>query len=106
MGTEARISLYVDDQCVRARPRSPAADRLLVVDNGEIKQAGIVPFVGNSWLYPAWSAMNGGKIFDAASNKYMIDSDNNVQWLEYWVKWLDTQYGGDLEKLTPRQHFK
>jgi multiple sugar transport system substrate-binding protein len=71
----------------------------VVVENGEVKQAGIVPFVGSSWLYPAWSAMNGGKIFDAASNKYMIDSDNNVQWLEYWVKWLDNQYGGDLEKL-------
>ena len=36
VGTEARISLYVADQCVRARPRSPAADRLLVVDNGEM----------------------------------------------------------------------
>ena len=71
----------------------------VVMENGEVKQAGIVPFVGSTWLYPAWSAMNGGKIFDAASNKYMLDSDQNVQWLEYWVKWLDNQYGGDLEKL-------
>jgi ABC-type glycerol-3-phosphate transport system substrate-binding protein len=71
----------------------------VVMENGEVKQAGIVPFVGSTWLYPAWSAMNGGKIFDAASNKYVLDSDQNVQWLEYWVKWLDNQYGGDLEKL-------
>jgi multiple sugar transport system substrate-binding protein len=72
---------------------------LVVMENGEVKQAGIVPFVGSTWLYPAWSAMNGGKIFDAASNKYLLDSEQNVQWLEYWVKWLDNQYGGDLEKL-------
>ncbi len=70
-----------------------------VIENGEIKQAGIVPFVGSTWLYPAWSAMNGGKIFDATSNKYVLDSDENVAWLDYWVKWLDQQYGGDIEKL-------
>jgi multiple sugar transport system substrate-binding protein len=77
----------------------------VVVESGEIKQAGFVPFVGNNWLYPAWSAMNGGKIFDAASNKYMIDSDPNVQWLDYWLKWLDDQYGGDYEKLNQAAHW-
>jgi ABC-type glycerol-3-phosphate transport system substrate-binding protein len=71
----------------------------VVVENGEVKQAGIVPFVGSTWLYPAWSAMNGGQIFDVANNKYVLDSEQNVQWLEYWVQWLDNQYGGDLEKL-------
>jgi multiple sugar transport system substrate-binding protein len=74
-------------------------------DGDTIKQAGFVPFVGNNWLYPAWSAMNGGKIFDAASNKYMIDSEANIQWIEYWVKWLDDQYGGDLEKFNQAGHW-
>jgi multiple sugar transport system substrate-binding protein len=78
----------------------------LVEENGEIKQAGIVPFVGNSWLYPAWSAMNGGQIYDAASNTYKIDSEQNVQWLEYWVTWLNEQYGGDLEKLNQAAHWE
>ncbi|HJZ49371.1 MAG TPA: sugar ABC transporter substrate-binding protein, partial [Roseiflexaceae bacterium] len=78
----------------------------LVQENGEIKQAGIVPFVGNTWLYPAWSAMNGGKIYDAASNKYMIDSEQNVQWLDSWVKWLDEQFGGDYEKLNQAAHWE
>jgi multiple sugar transport system substrate-binding protein len=77
----------------------------VVMENGEVKQAGFVPFVGNNWLYPAWSAMNGGKIFDAASNKYMIDSEPNIQWLDYWVKWLDDQYGGDYEKLNQAAHW-
>jgi ABC-type glycerol-3-phosphate transport system substrate-binding protein len=71
----------------------------VTIENGEVTAGGFVPFVGNSWLYPAWSAMNGGQIFDSASNTYKIDSDQNVQWVESWVAWLDEQYGGDLEKL-------
>jgi multiple sugar transport system substrate-binding protein len=73
--------------------------QFIVNENGEIKQAGFVPFVGNSWLYPAWSAMNGGQIYDSASNSYKIDSDQNAEWLDYWLRWLDDQYGGDIEKL-------
>lgn len=70
-----------------------------VIEGGEVKQAGFVPFVDNQWLYPAWSAMNGGQIFDSSSLTYKINSDQNVQWLEYWVSWLDEQYGGNLEQL-------
>jgi multiple sugar transport system substrate-binding protein len=74
--------------------------QFVTAENGEVQQAGFVPFVGNSWLYPAWSAMNGGQIYDSAANAYRIDSDQNVEWIEYWVKWLDDQYGGNLEQLT------
>ncbi|HWQ15429.1 MAG TPA: extracellular solute-binding protein, partial [Roseiflexaceae bacterium] len=73
--------------------------QFIVMENGEVKQAGFVPFVGNQWLYPAWSALNGGQLFDTASMTYKLDSDQNVEWLDYWVRWLDEQYGGDLEKL-------
>jgi multiple sugar transport system substrate-binding protein len=75
------------------------SNEFVVIENGEVMQAGYVPFVGNNWLYPAWSAMNGGQIYDSASNSYKLDSDANVQWLEYWLKWLDDQYGGNLEQL-------
>jgi ABC-type glycerol-3-phosphate transport system substrate-binding protein len=67
--------------------------------DGVVTSGGFVPFVGNSWMYPAWSAMNGGTIFDSASSSYKIDSDQNIQWIESWVNWLNEQYGGDLEKL-------
>jgi multiple sugar transport system substrate-binding protein len=56
---------------------------------GSYETIGFAPFVGNSWLHPAWSAMNGGQIYDSASNTYKLNSDQNVQWLEYWVAWLD-----------------
>ena len=68
-------------------------------DKGGYKQIGSAPFVGNSWLYPVWSASFGGKIYDPASNTYTIDSKENQNWLGYWVTWLDEQYGGNLEAL-------
>jgi multiple sugar transport system substrate-binding protein len=71
----------------------------LVEKDGAIDQIGYAPFVGNSWLYPAWSAMNGGKLYDANANQYTLASDENVQWLDYWLGWLDEQYGGNLEQL-------
>lgn len=73
--------------------------QFIVSDGGSVTQAGFVPFVGNSWLYPAWSAMNGGQIFDTGSSSYKIDSDQNVEWLDYWLRWLDDQYGGSFEAL-------
>lgn len=72
----------------------------IVIEGGEVKQAGFVPFIGSSWAYPVWSAINGGQIYDAANNQYTIDSDQNVEWVDYWLRWLDDNYGGDLEAMT------
>lgn len=69
-----------------------------VVENGQLQQSGFVPF-GNSWIYPAWSAMNGGKLYDSAATRYTLDSDANVAWLDYWLKWLNEDFGGDIEQL-------
>lgn len=69
----------------------------VVQDNGSFTQAGFVPFAGNAWLYPVWSALNGGQIYDSASNTYKLNSENNVQWLNFWLEWLDEQYGGNVE---------
>ncbi|HMP40448.1 MAG TPA: extracellular solute-binding protein, partial [Roseiflexaceae bacterium] len=68
----------------------------VVGDGADITQAGFVPFIGNNWLYPAWSAMNGGMIYDSNANMYRIDSDENVQWLEYWLRRLGPQVCGEL----------
>lgn len=65
-----------------------------------MKQIGYIPFTGNSsWLKPVWSELNGGKIFDSASAQYKLDSAQNAEWLNYWVKWLKEEYGGDIEKV-------
>lgn len=70
-----------------------------VSDNGAVTEAGFIPFIGNNWLYPVWSALNGGQIYDVENTKYTINTENNVEWLSYWLTWLDEQYGGNLEQL-------
>ena len=72
----------------------------LVRENGELKQAGFVPPWSATWLYSMWSELNGGKIFDAQNAKYVIASDQNIEWLEAWVQWLDEEYGGDAEEMS------
>ena len=70
----------------------------VVWEGDELKQAGFVPWA-ESWLKPVWSGLNGGLLFDQEAEKYVIDSEQNVAWLDYWVQWLDEQYQGDVEKL-------
>ncbi len=67
-------------------------------EGADLKQAGIVPWSAG-WLKPVWSELNGGKLFDTESNSYVIDSAQNAEWLGEWVKWLDAEYGGDIEQL-------
>lgn len=74
------------------------SEQFLVADGGLIQEVGFVPWA-DSWLKPVWSGLNGGKLYDADTNTYMIDSPQNVEWMEYMVGWLDEQYGGNVEDL-------
>jgi len=74
------------------------AAQLTVIENGEITRAGFVPWAA-AWLKPVWSALNGGKIFNSTEIRYEIDSENNLELLNYWVSYLDEQLGGDIEKV-------
>lgn len=74
------------------------SEKFVVWEDGELKHAGFIPWT-QSWLKPVWSELNGGKLFDAEKVQYQIVSDQNTEWLEHWVKWLDEQYGGDIEQL-------
>ncbi len=75
------------------------SDQFTVVEDGEVKEAGFMPPWSASWLYPVWSNLNGGQIFDAVNSKYTINSEENIGWVENWKSWLDDAYGGDLEKV-------
>ncbi|HXF64024.1 MAG TPA: extracellular solute-binding protein [Caldilineaceae bacterium] len=70
----------------------------VVYEGDTLREVGFVPWA-DSWLKPVWSGLNGGKIYDAANNQYVIDSPENIGWWEYMVGWLDEQYRGDLEAL-------
>ncbi len=43
-----------------------------------------------------WSALNGGKLFDAANSKYTLDSEQNIDMFNYFVDWLNEEYKGDI----------
>jgi multiple sugar transport system substrate-binding protein len=74
-------------------------------DGDTLMQAGIVPWGYGGFTLPAWAECNGGKFFDAENAKYVLDSENNIEWWSTWVEWLDEQYGGDIERLNQFGNF-
>lgn len=69
-----------------------------VWEGEDLKQIGLAPWTG-SWLKAAWSGLNGGTLYNVDANKYEIDSESNIEWLNFWVDWLEKQYKGDIEKM-------
>ncbi|HEY8456763.1 MAG TPA: sugar ABC transporter substrate-binding protein [Actinopolymorphaceae bacterium] len=63
-----------------------------------IETAGFLPTF-DPYTLPIWSALNGGQIYDAANLKYTIDSDQNIEMMEFFVDWIDDEYRGDLQKV-------
>lgn len=43
-----------------------------------------------------WSALNGGMLFDGDNLKYTIDSEQNVEMMQFFLDWLDEEYRGDV----------
>jgi multiple sugar transport system substrate-binding protein len=67
--------------------------------NGDkLETAGFVPWRDAREL-PIWSALNGGQIYDAVNQKYMIDSEINIALMEYGLAWLEEEYKGDINKV-------
>lgn len=66
-----------------------------------LKTAGFIPpLIGDTApVLPIWSALNGGRIFDADNQQYTIDAESNVEMMEYFLAWLDEEYRGDIRKV-------
>ena len=72
-----------------------------VWEGDRLASAGFVPWSGISDPYtlPIWSALNGGQLYDAADQRYTIDAEPNVAMMDYFIAWLDEEYGGDITKV-------
>lgn len=70
---------------------------LVVWEGDELKQAGFVPPWLATWQYPMWSALNGSQLFDAENAKYTLNTEQNIEWLEFWLQWMEEQYRGDVD---------
>jgi ABC-type glycerol-3-phosphate transport system substrate-binding protein len=67
--------------------------------NGDtLETAGFVPKI-DAVEFAIWSALNGGQIYDTASSRYMIDSENNIELMQYLLDWLDEEYKGDMARV-------
>ena len=66
---------------------------------GKLVSAGKVPMIGeeDELMQYVWPALNGGQIYDAANQRYTIDSDANVATYEYMLSWLNEEYRGDAQ---------
>lgn len=69
-----------------------------VWDGDTLKSTGfvMVPPVVDQVEINIWSALNGGQFYDAANNKFTIDSPQNVEMMEYFLDWFNEEYKGDL----------
>ncbi|MHB0857775.1 MAG: extracellular solute-binding protein [Anaerolineae bacterium] len=62
-------------------------------DGDKLVMAGVNPW-SQSWTWPGQAVANGGKFWDGES--YSINDPKNVEMVQYWVKWLDDEYKGDI----------
>ena len=70
-----------------------------VWDGDTLTSIGFVPYTYNAfepYTLPIWSALNGGRVYDAENQTYTIDAEPNVAVMDYMVSWLDEQYKGDV----------
>jgi multiple sugar transport system substrate-binding protein len=52
-----------------------------------------------------WSALNGGKLFDEANLKYVIDSEQNIEMFSFFLDWIDEEYKGDVNLIDRSGNF-
>lgn len=77
-----------------------ALSKQLTYWNGDtLETMGALPKPSDAVEFAIISASNGGTIYDAANNKYTIDSDQNVEMMDFFVSWLDEDFKGDWQKV-------
>lgn len=67
-------------------------------DGDTLVQAGMIPF-HDAVQSAIWSATNGGTLYNAPSESFQINSDQNVEMLDYARRWLHEQYRGNWTAL-------
>lgn len=71
--------------------------------NGDLlESAGFIPWGNIGDLFGAavqfviWSHTNGGSVFDAVNLKYTINSEPNIETMQFALDWWEEEYNGDL----------
>lgn len=68
-----------------------------VWEGDKLVSAGYQPFSPDlMFTAPIWSALNGSQIYDAENQQYTIDSEQNIELMQYLLDWLDEEFKGDI----------
>ncbi len=65
-------------------------------EGDRLAYAGYLPFNTGYSMYGQFAAFGGG-LWDG--EKYTIDREENIAFLEYLVRWLDEEYKGDIDRV-------
>lgn len=77
-----------------------ALSKEFTVWNGDtLESIGFLPWDEDQYTLPIWSALNGTQLYDAETQKYLLDDANNLEMMEYALAWLDEEYQGDITKV-------
>lgn len=76
-----------------------------VWDGDRLVTAGFVPPRDVAAL-PIWAALNGGRFYNAADQRYEIDSEQNIEMFSFFLEWLAEEYKGDVNLVDRSGHFE
>ncbi len=76
-----------------------------VWDGDDLKSAGFMPNRVPETM-AIWSALNGGMLFDEANLKYLLDSEQNIEMMSFFLEWLDEEYKGDVNLIDRSGNFR
>lgn len=76
-----------------------------VWDGDYLQVAGFMPPRATEPM-AVWSALNGGKLYDAANLKYAMDSEENIAMFNFFLDWLNEEYKGDINLIDRSGNFK
>jgi multiple sugar transport system substrate-binding protein len=85
---------------------SLAADYTTFDDDGNLVQAGFIPWMNFTGRH--WNAQFGGRYYDNDARKWTIDTPENAQFLQWFLKYVDLFGGREksdaLESSVPRTY--
>jgi len=75
-----------------------------VWDGDKLMTAGFMPPRSPETM-AIWSALNGGMLYDEANLRYTIDSEQNIEMMNFFIDWLNEEYKGDVNLVDRSSNF-
>ncbi len=67
-----------------------------VWEGDTLKSVGFLPTAIDTVELNVFAALNGSQFYDADNNRFTIDSEQNIEMMQYFLDWLSEEYRGDV----------